>query len=473
MSLSESERKKVIRSRQLWEAGRVDEAWDIVRPLMVEHPHHPDLLQMAGVIYEKSGNMPVAYHMFRRGVEVDPHEANSWVNLGRVAEELWRTEEAEKAYERAMKLVKRPETLRILLGNLAALCIDNARYSEAEKWSRQALEKFPDFDLAKSNLGFAQLAQRNWAEGWKNYRHCIGTTSRTKFVYKGEPEWDGAMGKTVVLYGEQGLGDEISFASMVPDAIRDCKKVIIDCDLRLAGLFARSFPEATVYGTRQNKSHDCSMWNPADRDFDCSLPIGQIGEYYRTSEASFPGTPYLVPDPDRVTMWKALFAEKKKPVIGIAWNGGIPKTGQRFKKWTLEQMLPVFRSIDAHWVSLEYKPAGVEIDAFRKKHPDIDLKEYPHATLTSDYDNTAAMVKALDMIFCTQTAVAHLGGAMGVPTMVCVPPISQWRYGGDGDSIPWYRSVKVKRGGNWDFAALGEELAAHFGRVPGTAKKAA
>lgn len=269
------------------------------------------------------------------------------------------------------------------------------------------------------------------------------------------------------------MGDEISFASMVPDAIEACRKVIIDCDPRLAGLFARSFPQAAVYGTRKHKAHDCSMWNKADRAFDASLPIGQVGEYFRTSEDSFPGTPYLVADPDRVTMWKALFAEKRKPVIGIAWNGGIPKTGQRFKKWTLEQMLPVFRSIDAHWVSLEYKPAGHDIEAFKRAHPDIDIKEYPHATLTTDYDNTAAMVKALDLVFCTQTAVAHLGGALGVPTIVCVPPISQWRYGGDGDSIPWYRSVKVKRGGNWDFSALGDDIATHLGRVPRATAKAA
>jgi hypothetical protein len=135
----------------------------------------------------------------------------------------------------------------------------------------------------------------------------------------------------------------------------------------------------------------------------------------------------------------------------------------------------VFRSIDAHWVCLEYKPAGQEIEAFRKKYPDIDIKEYPHATLTKDYDDTAAMVSSLDMVFCMQTAVAHLGGGLGVPTWVCVPPISQWRYANHKDRIPWYSSMRVIRqeNGHWNFTKIGGEIAAHFGVVQGAAREAA
>jgi tetratricopeptide (TPR) repeat protein len=461
--LNDVEKRKVVKAKRLWEIGEIDKSLDIIKPMMFDHPNNPDLLQMAGVIFEKAGNVPVAYHLFKVCTGIDPEEANNWTNLGRAAEDLWRTDEAEAAYRKALKLCKRDDTLRITLGNLAAMCIDNARYPEAEEWAKKALEKFPDFDLAKSNLGFAQLAQRNWAEGWKNYRYCLGTTSRTKFVYKGEPEWDGTPGKRVVLYGEQGIGDEISFASMIPDAINDCSKVIIDCDIRLATLYARSFPQATVYGTRK-MPHDCALWAPEDREFDASLAVGQLGEYYRASADAFTGDAYLTPDPDRVLMWKALWKVKAKPVIGIAWQGGIPRTGAKFRKWSLEQMLPIMRSIDAHWVCLEYKPAGLELDSFKAKYPDVDIKEYPHATLTNNYDDTAALVASLDMVFCMQTAVAHLGGALGVPTWVCVPPFSQWRYGTSGDSIPWYKSVKVirQRNDKWDFNLLGDAIATNF-----------
>ena len=121
-------------------------------------------------------------------------------------------------------------------------------------------------------------------------------------------------------------------------------------------------------------------------------------------------------------------------------------------------------SIDAHWVSLEYKSAAKAIGEFKARHPEIDIHEYPHATLTRDYDDTAALVASLDMVFCVQTAVAHLGGALGVPTWVCVPPTSQWRYGSKGEAVPWYKSVRVLRQVNktWDFKAIGRQIADRF-----------
>lgn len=472
--LTDTERKSLWKARDWWDKNEVDKAWAIVQKLLADHPFDRDCLYMAGHIYEKAGNLPLAYHLFRMGAEQDPKEASGWLNFGRVAEDLWRTSEAERAYEKALKLAKRDDTINNALGNLSALCIDNARYEEAEKWARKALERKPDFQGARSNLGFAQLGQRNWKEGWANYRHCIGTDARRRVQYLNEPEWDGTPGQTVVLYGEQGLGDEISFASMLPDAVSDCKKVIVDCDSRLANLFQRSFPQATVYGTRQAKSAE-SIWKLEDRQFDASLPIGQLGEYYRNSADKFDGKPYLIADPDRVTMWKALWAKKAKPVIGIAWNGGIPKTGAKFRKWSLEQLLPILESVDAHWVVLEYKPAAVELKAFKEKYPNIDIHEYPHATLTTDYDDTAALVASLDHVFCIQTAVAHLGGALGVPTWVCVPPVSQWRYGTSGDRIPWYDSLRVirQKSGSWDLKELGKELNAHFRQLPAAARDAA
>ena len=112
---------------------------------------------------------------------------------------MWHTQEAERHYKVALKKVNRDDTLRILYGNLAALCIDNARYEEAEKWCEQALTKFPDFRLGKSNLGFAQLALGKWDKGWSNYRYALDTPTRTKFQYGNEPEWDGTPGKRVVL----------------------------------------------------------------------------------------------------------------------------------------------------------------------------------------------------------------------------------------------------------------------------------
>jgi tetratricopeptide (TPR) repeat protein len=464
MSLSKAENKRLHQARLLFEQDKVDEAYDIVRQLLLEHPHNYLCLQMAGHIYDKAGNIPVAYHFHRAATEANPRDANGWISYGRISEWLWRTEQAEKAYEKGLKFADRDATVAYACGNYAALCIDNARYEEAEAWARKCLELDPEDQLAKANIGFSQLATGNWAEGWKNYHHILGFPVRTKFQYMGEPEWDGSPGKTVVLYGEQGIGDELSFASMVPDAIAVCNRVIIDCDARLHGLFKRSFPQASVFGTRKYKpvTGRPAVWG--EDKIDASLAIGQVGEFFRTDPSMCPGTPYLVPDPERVLMWRSLWATKQKPIIGIAWKGGTAKTGAHMRRWSLDALLPVLRAVDAHWVVLEYRSAAGELEEFKRTHPEIDIKEYPHGTLTSDYDDTAALVASLDLVFCVQTSVAHLGGALGVPTWVCVPPCSQWRYGAEGESIPWYKSMRViRRGADWDFDKMGAELAAQFG----------
>lgn len=456
--MSADKAREFAQADRLLTRGEADAAWAIVRKYLHDDPNDIPGLVMGGMVFEKAGNTVVAYHFFKKVTELQPNDANSWINFGRVAEDMWRTQEAERAYYKGLKIANRDESKRLLYGNLSALCIDNGRYEEGEKHALKSLA-IKDTTLARSNLGFCQLAQRNWAEGWKNYRHTIGNEWRKRVQYKGEPEWDGSPGKTVVLYGEQGLGDEVSFASMVPDALRICKKLILDVDPRLKALFQRSFPDAKVYGTRNAKPSDGLKWEKADHDFDCSLALGQIGEYFRTGDERFPGTPYLVADPDRVTMWKALFAIKKKPVIGLAWSGGIPKTGAKHRRFELEQLQPLFDAVDAHWVNLQYKPEDTK---------GFPVNTYHYATLTKDYDDTAALAASCDLVICMQTAVAHLGGALGVPTWVFVPKASQWRYGGEGDSIPWYKSLRVIRETKWDadIKRTAEDLSAYFGKRP-------
>lgn len=191
------------------------------------------------------------------------------------------------------------------------------------------------------------------------------------------------------------------------------------------------------------------MWDEEDRAIDASCALGELGAYYRRADDQFPGTPYLVPDPDRQIMWRALFYKKRmeeqKPVIGISWTGGLSHTGAKLRSMTLEQLAPILRGFNAKWVSLQYKDASEEIAAFRKANPGVDLVQYPTATLTPDYDDTAAMVSELDLVISAQTAVVHLCGAIGQDCWVMLPKISQWRYGDSGSTTRWYNSVRLFR----------------------------
>ena len=465
-------------AKELAEAGDVEGAWKIVNRFLQDDPNDYRALVTASFLMRRIGHLPEAYWFAKGSTQIRPQDAATWINLGHAASEMWLVDESEKCYRTALRCpnIKSEKLRDNTLLNLSALYIDNGRYADALPNAMQVLESDPSSESAKANVGFCQLATRKWAQGWKNYRSTMGSEWRPKSNYKGEPDWDGEPGKTVVIYGEQGIGDEISFASMIPDAVKHCRKVILDCDPRLAGLFKRSFPAATVYGTRTAKPG--TKWDKADREFDASLPIGQIGEYFRTSADDFPGTPYLVPCPDRLRQWKSLFASKGKPVIGIAWRGGIPKTNARNRQLMLDDLLPIFKQVDAHYVSLQYKDATKEIAEFGERHPEVDIAQYRWGTLTSDYDDTAAMIAAMDYVVCIQTAVAHTAGALGTPVTVLVPVASQWRYGTAHDSIPWYNCLRVirqKKHGEWSAEILraAREMHGHFGRLSEGAAEAA
>lgn len=444
---------KLELARQLAEAGELDESFKILSKMMEETPNNAHLLILASYIQWKCKRLPLAYHLAKRATDISSGEPAAWINLGTACDDMWLTEESEQAYRMVLRLDSKPYQKSMAYSNLAALYINTGRFREAEPMAREALKHNPESPKAEANLGFSLLGQRRW-EGWKHYSRSLGLNSRMKIKFGDEPDWDGSKGKTVALYGEQGIGDEISFASMVPDAIRDCGKVIIETEQKLQGLFQRSFPNAKVYGTRRHKE---LAWAEEDQKLDASCALGELGGFYRTSDESFTGEPYLVADPARRLMWRALFDSKKKPVIGIAWTGGVQWTGEKYRTLSLEQLSSVLKSVDAHWVSLQYKDASKEIAAFKARN-DVDLEQYPFATLTPDYDDTAAMVAELDLVICIQTAVAHLAGAMGKEVWVLLPKNSQWRYGESGETIPWYKSLRVfrQRSLNDWFGPLGE-----------------
>jgi tetratricopeptide (TPR) repeat protein len=448
------------KASELAQAGELDDAWAIIEKHLLEQPDDYHALVIGTFVMDKARKLAVAYQLAQRVTTLAPDRFEGWLNFGRICDQVFKYKEGVEAFKKALPLAKSKEQRRHLLTNLGALYVTMGEWDEAEKTSRESLA-ISGSRKAHANLGIALLAKRQWAEGWPRYHCGIGSEQRKYIQYANEPEWDGAKGKKVAIYGEQGLGDEISFASMVPDAIKDCSKVVLECDHRLAKLFRRSFPKATVYGTRWNKNIN---WAVEDRKLDASCTIAKLGEFYRNADSDFPGTAYLTADPERRLQWRALFDSKRKPAIGVAWSGGVQWTGAQFRKWNLAQMLPIFKSLDAHWVSLQYKDASEDIAAFK----DASIVQYPWATLTNDYDDTAALVAELDLVICMQTAVAHLCGALGKECWVFVPNKSQWRYGSEGDSIPWYKSVQVFRqaeDGSWPLRQAANMLKLRYQRA--------
>ena len=347
-------------AQTLAERGEYDRAYILANKHLKQDPEDYTWLMVMSYIMLGTDKPILAYHLAKRCTQIQPKNPGGFMNLGMACKDLRLDDAALRYNRRGLKLSKSPDQRQMLHVNASSVLVDTGQYQEAEEHCLKALEIKPDSEKAIANLGFCQLAQRNWKEGWKNYRSCLGHEWRPIHKYDDEPLWDGKSKGTIAIYGEQGLGDQISFASMIPDLLSWAKdndsRIVFDASNRLENLLKRSFPDATIYGTQGKQE---LYWAKEDQKIDYSLPIGQVAEYFRTKDSDFPGVPYLKPDEDRVIQWKALFDSKfnrpsacpkcdgydlarqndvdwncqschyvwhpgKKPVIGIAWSGGIP-----------------------------------------------------------------------------------------------------------------------------------------------------
>lgn len=435
-SLTDVEVKEIQKAVfDLIQNNELEDAANVVAPLLEHDPNDAVALNFLGIIHLELHNFHLAYQYLRRALQEKPNMAPVWVNFGLAAHELGRNEEAINAYLKSASIDN--EYVKAYV-NAAAIFIEESRWDEAAKSCEIALKIDPESDLAKKNLAHVHLARHEWVKGWEYWDLSLGGKYRKEWIYGDEKRWDGSKNKAVVVYGEQGLGDEINYASCIPDVVKDSKKVIIDCDPKLEKLFKRSFPDADVYGTRREQH---PKWLEGARiDYRCA--VSSLPRFYRNKDSEFPGTPYLKADPELVSMWKALFKSWGKPVYGLCLHGGSKLTGASWRKIRPEDFSPLF-SKDAAFISLDYKG--------NLKHQKI--KEYQWATQSNDYDVTAALIASLDAVIGVNTTAIHCANGLGIPTHILVPTKKQWRYEPSKDgSYVWSKTAKLyqqKSGESW------------------------
>lgn len=420
-----------------------DEALRIANGILNEEPNNPRALFIAGFVMMRAERWGLGYNIFKRAIELAPAVDACYNNAGMCAASCTNADnngmldEAEKLLRRALKLNKGSTAAR---NNLALVGVHRCDPDMAIKFAKDSLAIDPDQPEAQESLGYAYLMRRNWADGWNGYEKAIGWSKyRKDFQYGSEPYWQGQTGGRLIVRGEQGIGDEITFASCIPDAAKE-NKITFECDRRLEGLFRRSFPDVEVVGTRFDKTREWSQI----RDWDWHCLVGSLAARYRRTDESFPGTPFLIPDPQRKTQWRALLDTLPGKKIGIAWHGGLPNTFRYRRSFSLESLLPILQTPGITWVSMQYRDPSEEIAALEAKHG-IKVHHWARAAEAIDYEETAALASELDMVISTTTALVHLCGAIGQKCWVMVPKKPRWFYGLDGNELPWYKSVKLYR----------------------------
>ncbi len=446
----------------LQELGHYREAEEIYR-LSLEHD--PDLAaahsNLAATL-NSLGRYVEAEAAARKALELQPLSVHAAVILANALLEQGRIEEARQCG--AALLQREPEDGEALgwMGKFETVV--NADFSRAEVILKQASELAPE--SAKIHVGGARclLIRQRFAEGWQEYewrkREAKRLAVYTRFP---QPEWDGSTlaGKAIAINGEQGLGDEIMFASCVPQIAARARRCVLLCHRRLEPLFRRSFAGVEVIGGSHVSAANDPF--PALEGIDCQIAAGSLPLHLRRSAEDFPAHGgYLRPDETRVAKWREkLAALGPGPKIGLSWRGGTPLSDGTRRTLQLAQFRPL-ASLGGCWIDLQHGGSAHERDAggFRLHHWDEAIE---------DLEEMAALVCALDLTISVCNTLVHLAGALGKEVWVAAPRSPDARYGFEGERMIWYPAVRMfrqTRFGDWSdvIDQLTRALALRMGR---------
>ena len=391
--------------RLLCRQNQFDEARLLCRQALSHDPNHAEAHASAGYLALVADQDPVlALRHFDQAALALPEDADLSSNRGIALQQLGRFEEAIACYDHSIGIDPRHRAGRIHRALARLLAGDYPR-----GWEEYEYRRFAD-DWAVPPMGVAE---------WQ------GEELRDKSIY---------------VYAEQGIGDEILFASCLPDLLAQSRRVLLECDPRLMTLFARSFPGITVFSRARRLS---GAYNPSAAGADFMVPIGSLPRYFRTHGQSFATRDgYLRADERLAASMRArLAALPGKLRIGISWRGGTAQTDAASRSMRCEDLHPLLQTAGVSWVSVQYGDTRAEISELSARG--IRMDAYPE--VLADYEQTAALTCALDLVISVDTAIVNLCGALGRRTWAALPVNPHWRYGLRAQTMPWYASVRLAR----------------------------
>jgi tetratricopeptide (TPR) repeat protein len=461
--------------------GRYDEAAATASRAVELSPQSSKAHNNLGVALHELNDLMAAFKCFRQAIELDPNYAEAYNNMGSVFRDENHLEGAIASYQKAIDLAPQLADAHNNLGSVlqrqgdydAALgCFEKAlalnpefppalanmgvishrknRQQEALQYFRRALAVDAEYAEAHFNISEVLLLtqsdlQPGWAEHhWRWRKHEFRLQWRDFCV----PVWDGCdpSGKNIAVWGEQGIGEEIMYAGMIPDLLKAGASVIIECEPRLAPLFQRSFPSTQcLERTLQPPSFAGRL--------DTHIPAGDLGAVYRPDIDDFPAQPsYLIADTDRREELRARYGKQTTgPLVGLSWFSRNPEIGWE-KSIDLEDWRALLDVLGVTFVDLQYGDTKAQREAF-KAETGIEIIHDDGVDQLADLDAFAAQVAAMDLVISISNTTVHMAGALGVPTWVLLSEVPLWRWFQDREDSPWYPSVRLFRqreSGKWD-----------------------
>jgi len=475
-------------------AGELDEAEWAYNDVLARFPNHPEALTNLASVHNRRGRYDDAVRCCDEALAADPSFVEAHINKGIAQREQRRAEDAATAFGEALALDPTNAAARVNLGTaMAAMgrnkdalaCYDDAlalvpglaeahlnrgnalrdlgRLEEGIVSYRDALVCQPDSVDAHFNLALALLAAGDLEAGWKEHEWRWETEKLRPFARDfDQPQWDGGpLGtRSLLVWNEQGVGDEIMFSLCLPDLLAGNPeaRILLECDSRLAGMFRRTYPRLTVLGRDRFDTRGADVERP---HFDVHIPAGSLQQHFRGARDDFPSTiAGMHSDPESLEFWRQrLDALGDGLKVGTAWRGGTLRQMKQRKSVPLETFAALLTMPGVHFVNLQYGDCAGEL-ASAERACGTTIHHWPDLDPIADIEGQAALIANLDLVIQTSNASAHLAGAMNVPVWNLVPAAPDWRWGMTGETCLWYPIMRIFRQGTTDdWTGLAQDVA--------------
>ena len=398
---------------------------------------------LARVLYTR-GNLKESIENYGYALKYVPEDELIYSNLAGVYKENGQFDEAIWAYQRALLInPKNPE----LQNNLGNTFRKNGQFDEAIRAYQRAINTNSRSQYADphSNLGTVLLMHGNFEYGWKEHEWRWKSDKFAKNNKRFFPHrlWCGCqlMDKSIVIWSEQGIGDQIMYASLLPRLQSQANQVLVETQQRLVPLFRRSFPEISFFGIQDPPNSKL-----LEESIDYQSAIGSLGQWFLPDEESFPKhASYLKACTSRVKELRDKYQKFKpgKLLIGISWKSVNEDIG-KLKSTFLTQWMDLLSQRDCLFINLQYGDVEEEINAFTAQ-TGISIYQDKDIDSLKDLDGFAAQVSALDLIISTSNTAVHMAGALGKPVWTLLSYVPDWRWQlGRSDTL-WYPAMVLYR----------------------------
>ena len=276
--------------------------------------------------------------------------------------------------------------------------------------------------------------------GWKKYEFRFKTSAVSSERYKVNKIWNGNyLDGTLLVWGEQGIGDHILFVSMITDLRKYAKKIILEIDKRLVNLFKR-------YCEKNNFSNIevIDMEKKLINNFDKHIAIGSLGQYLRKSQKSFQTTPkkYLISSSLKEKELRKKFFTDKKFNVGICWKTLNKK--QQYRNINLEQMKPILSNANCNFINLQFGEFDEDLNNLKSKCG-VSIRTIRDIDNYNDIESLSALINCLDLVITIQNSTAHLSGALGKNTWIMLTKNARWHWLKNEKKSLWYPTVTLFR----------------------------